>query len=92
MLVKGVQPFSYSFPATATTAAVHAYLVATMAESGMEGCYDLKEGFPPRKLRPSEETLAEAGLAEQAGRSAVVLGLQLLHVMGLRALRAPALF
>jgi len=63
VMVKGIQPFSYSFPATATTAAVHAYLVATMAESGMEGCYDLKEGFPPRKLRPSEETLAEAGLA-----------------------------
>ena len=63
VMVKGVQPFSYSFPATATTAAVHAYLVATMAESGMEGFYDLKEGFPPRKLGPSEETLAEAGLA-----------------------------
>eukprot|EP01045_Picozoa_sp_COSAG04_P031643 COSAG04_NODE_5927_length_1454_cov_0.923247_3_plen_125_part_01 len=30
------------------------------------GEYELKEGFPPKKLRPCEETLDEAGLAIQS--------------------------
>ena len=45
-----------------TTPQVHAYLVATMAASGMAGSYDMKEsGFPPRLLMPSDkQTLADS--------------------------------
>ena len=44
------------------TPQVHAYLVATMAASGMAGSYDMKEsGFPPRLLMPSDkQTLADS--------------------------------
>lgn len=67
VMAKGVPPFSHRFPARATTAQVHAYLTATMAESGMVGEYELKEtGFPPRRLTPSDTTtLAAAGLATE---------------------------
>lgn len=59
--VKGVEPFSHRFPASSTTAHVHAYLVTTMAASGMGGGYNMKEsGFPPRLVVPSDQqTLAD---------------------------------
>jgi hypothetical protein len=66
--VKGVQPFSHTFATTATTAQVHSFLVATMLDSGMGGSFEMRDTscFPPKPLRPSDQTtLAEAGLTSE---------------------------